>query len=82
MSRSDTRPVEVTTKYATTVEDLPAAWAFIMEHIENVGGDPSIIINPIWQYPAASIAEMMQEPDRDEAMNRVFEVVVSGMVSK
>lgn len=68
-------PIEVTTRYATTVEDLSAAWAFVMEHLENVGPDPEVHIKPIW---IISVRDM----DRDDAPEtpRRFEVVVSGMV--
>lgn len=62
-------PVEVTTRFATAVADLPAAWAFVMAKIELVGPDPSIEINPCWRSPV----------DSDE-WTRVFTVVVSGMV--
>ena len=60
-------PVEVTTRYATSVDDLPAAWAFVMEHLDSVGPDPSIDIGPLW----SSV---------DDFNIRRFSVVVSGMV--
>lgn len=43
-----TAPIEVTTKYATTVNTLPEAWAFVMNHIDRVGPDPHIRISPVW----------------------------------
>lgn len=61
-------PIEVTTKYVTSVEDLPAAWGFVMTHVDRVGADPHIEIHPIWWY------------DDDGSRGRRFEVVVSGMV--
>lgn len=74
---SDTRsPVEVTTRYATTVDDLPAAWAFVMAKVDQVGPDPSVEISPVWTI---SVHEM----DHDEPAGgypRHFSVVVSGMV--
>lgn len=70
----DTRtPVEVTTKYATTCTDLPEAWAFVMEHLDDVGPDPSIEIKPVWTVT----------DDTDYAdMPRHFEVEVSGTVER
>lgn len=41
-------PVEVTTRYVTTVPDLPAAWAFVMDHVDKVGKAPSVHIEPVW----------------------------------
>lgn len=70
-------PIEVTTQYATTVDDLPAAWAFVMEHVDHaeVGPNPSIEISPLWSY---SVHDM----DNDDAPTppRQFSVVVSGMI--
>jgi hypothetical protein len=65
------RVVEVTTKYATTVDSLPRAWLFVMDHLSEVGPDPSISISPVW---------LLGEGLRDEA--REFEVVVEGMVEQ
>lgn len=71
----DPAPIEVTTRYATTVDDLPAAWAFVMDRVDLVGPDPSIDIKPLWTFSA-------HDMDRaDDAMPpRQFSVVVSGMV--
>ena len=30
-----TAPIEITTKYATSVDDLPDAWAFVMERLDH-----------------------------------------------
>lgn len=69
-------PVEVTTRYATTVDDLTAAWSFVMARVDQVGPNPSIKISPIWSY---GVVDM----DRDERdAPRQFEVVVSGMVEE
>ena len=67
-------PVEVTTRYATTVDDLPAAWAFVMAHLDSVGPDPSVEIKPFWQ---ASVHDIHSD---DHDWPRVFEVVVEGTV--
>lgn len=61
---------ERTVKYATCVPDLPAAWTFVMSHIQEVGPDPSIVISPIWSY------------GDDNFNHRTFEVAVSGMVEQ
>ena len=66
------RPVEVTTRYATSVPDLTAAWAFVMGRLDSVGPDPQVSINPIWTISA--------DLPEDEEPPRRFEVVVSGMV--
>lgn len=70
-------PVEVTTRYVTTVDSLTAAWRFVMAYVDSVGLDPSVTIRPIWITP---IADM----DRDDAppTPRQFEVVVEGMVEE
>lgn len=59
-------PIEKTIRYATSVDELSDAWAFVMEHLESVGDGPSISISPIWSGP--------------EFDERRFEVTVSGMV--
>lgn len=75
MSENETRPpVEVTTRYATTVDGLPAAWAFVMERIDNVGPNPEITISPVW---TVSVRDM---DDDDTEWPRHFSVVVEGMV--
>lgn len=60
--------IERTTKLATIVDDLPAAWAFIMQHIDVLGSAPSIHISPMWSY------------SDDENGRRQFEIAVSGMI--
>lgn len=68
-------PIEITTRYATTVDDLPTAWAFVMEHIDKVGPDPSIKISPLW---IVSVHDMGN--DDMAPTPRQFSVVVDGMV--
>lgn len=68
-------PVEVTTRYATTVDDLPAAWAFVMAKVDTVGPDPSITISPLW---VISVQDM--DDDENTEYQRRFSVVVEGMV--
>ena len=71
MSNGTRTPVETTTRYATTVDDLSAAWAFVMDRIDAVGPDPTIRIEPVWTVG----------PDSDE-VPRHFAVVVEGMVEE
>lgn len=44
--------VELTRKYATSVDSLPEAWAFVMRYVDSVGEDPTININPFWTSEA------------------------------
>lgn len=75
---SETRiPVEVTTRYATSVDDLASAWAFVMDRLDHVGPDPEVRITPIWSWSVHD----MDRPD-DYQPPRRFEVVVSGMVEE
>jgi len=69
-----TPSIERTIKFSTTVDELPAAWAFVMEKIDEVGPDPQIEIKPLWQADADA---PLNEAD---TWKRVFEVAVSGMV--
>lgn len=61
-------PIERTIRYATSVNELPDAWAFVMTYVDKVGPDPKIEISPYW----------VVSPDSDETPRR-FGVVVSGM---
>lgn len=61
-----TAPVEFLAQYATSVPDLQAAWAFVMAHIDRVGPNPSVKINPSWRFT----------PEAE----RRFEVVVAGSI--
>jgi hypothetical protein len=65
-------PVEITTRYATSVDSLVDAWHFIMEHLDEVGPDPQVEICPIWTYDVSD----------DLDLPRRFTVVVSGMVEE
>lgn len=52
------------------VDDLTAAWSFVMGHIDSVGPRPSVSISPVW---------VIIDSDEGEDDCRVeFEVVVSG----
>lgn len=64
----DRAPVEMTTRFATTVPTMQAAWVFVMEHLELVGPMPSIEITSVVR---------VGDGDEDEV---VFTVVVRGMV--
>jgi hypothetical protein len=61
--------VERTIRLATIVSDLTDAWVFIMEHLDEVGPDPSIEISPMWVVTAES-----------DDTPRKFEVCLSGMI--
>jgi hypothetical protein len=70
-------PIEVTTRYATTMDDLNAAWGFVMDRLDRVGPDPSVIIKPIWMANVQDMERVDVPP-----MQRQFEVVVEGMVEE
>lgn len=59
-------PVEKTTQYATTVDTLQAAFEFVWDHMDELGGLPQIIISPL-------------EIHSDDGIQDAFEVVVSNM---
>lgn len=68
-------PIEVTTKYVTSVDTLPEAWAFVMEYVDRVGPRPQIEIGPVTVFDIRGIT------DGDPGEGReIFEVTVSGMV--
>jgi hypothetical protein len=71
-------PIERTTRYATSVDELGDAWAFVMDHLEKVGPDPEVSIKPFWRMKIHD----MDRPDYDDEAKppRRFGVVVSGMV--
>jgi hypothetical protein len=66
--------VEVTTRYATSVDTLADAWAFIMARLDSVGPDPTIRISPCWTISMGD--------SNDDVPPRHFEVVVEGMVAE
>lgn len=68
------RPVEYTARYASRVESLAEAFAFIMEHEDKVGKDIAILINPVW------ICFDVDDMTGEHHTRREFEVSVSGMV--
>ena len=69
-------PIEVTTRYATTVDELTDAFAFVMARLDSVGPDPEVIISPLWITP-------LSEMDNEGSFSRrQFSVVVSGMVEE
>lgn len=66
-------PIEVDTRYSTTVDELTDAWSFVMEHIDKIGPHPSIRIYPCW---GVDRDEALEEPD-DQVH---FHAVVEGAV--
>ena len=42
--------IEKTVQYSTTVSDLSETWAFIFNYVEEMGGRPKIIIEPVVVY--------------------------------
>lgn len=60
--------VEITTRYCTNVVDMAAAWAFVMEHVDNVGPNPSIEISPVLFFQDGSTYK--------------FEVMVEGTITQ
>lgn len=74
-------PVEITTKYVTNVDDLSAAWAFVMERLESVGPDPYIEIKPFWIVSVGDAIDALDGGDEPEPP-REFSVIVSGMVKE
>lgn len=69
-------PIEVTTKYATSVDTLAEAWRFVMTYVDQVGPKPHIRITPLSIYSMADIGNDDAEPEC------CFEVLVSGMVEE
>lgn len=68
---ADTTQVEKTTRLTVVVNDLAAAWAFIMARLDEVGPNPSVQIHPMWVYSGT-----------DDEGTRKFEVTVSGMTTE
>lgn len=63
-------PIEVSVSYGTFVETIAEAWAFVMEHVDHVGDEPTVEIHPQWLFP---------EDDQDSPIDG-FSVAVSGSV--
>lgn len=76
---SEHAPVEVTTRYVTSVDDLPAAWAFVMDKVDKVGPHPRVEIRPISTIGVGDMQDAL-DGHEDESWRRIFEVVVEGMV--
>lgn len=67
-------PTEYTATYAKKVPTVQDAFAFVMAHMDKVGADPQIIINPVW------VCEHVDPDTGDHETVREFEVAVTGMV--
>lgn len=67
-------PTEYTARYAKVVATVQDAFAFVMAHMEMVGGDPQIAIDPVW------VCERVDPLTGDHESVRQFEVAVSGMI--
>jgi len=77
------RTVEVSTKYVTTVADLPEAWEFIMDRLDQVGPDPHVVISPVWTKPWEEIKPSTEHQHESVGdWPRHFEVVVEGTVEE
>jgi hypothetical protein len=72
-------PVEVTTRYVTTVDTLSDAWVFVMDSLDRVGPDPHVTIKPI---RIISVGQMQDGLEGREVVRppREFEVCVEGTV--
>lgn len=66
-------PIEKTTRYATTVETLQDAFAFVMGQLDTIGESPCITITPVMSWAVDG------DPGDPE---RFFSVVVSSMVEE
>lgn len=78
---TSTQPVEVTTRFVTTVDHLADAWAFVMDRIDQVGSDPTVHIKPIWVYGVGDMIDGLDGADVSRP-SRQFEIVVEGMVEE
>lgn len=75
------RDVEITTKRVTTVDSVQEAFAFIMEHLDEVGDQPRIEIDPFTDL-GAGIVQMLEDPEADLLGVVRFEVSITNMVVK
>ena len=75
IDQQEKRPVEYTARYATAVNSVQEAFAFVMEHLDKLGNDPSVDITPIWLVIDGE-NELTGEPVHVHV--RLFEVSVSG----
>lgn len=56
--------------FTDSVESVDKAFGFVMDHLEQVGDDPSVKIRPVW------FSDLF---DSSNEMVREFEVTVSGV---
>ena len=78
---ADAAPVKVTTTFATVVDDMAAAWSFIMAKVDLVGDDPQVVVNPVSCFLPVEVALGVVGDDEFGVVRR-FEVSVSGMVEE
>lgn len=67
-------PIEITTRYATSVDTLTEAWEFVMDHLDALGEHPTIEVKP---FHTISVLDLDRE---DPPWEWRFGVVVSGTV--
>lgn len=73
------RDIEITTKRVTTVDSVQEAFAFIMEHLDEVGDQPRIEIDPFTDL-GAGIVQMFEDPEADLLGVVRFEVSITNMI--
>ena len=78
---ADAAPVKVTTTFATVVDDMAAAWSFIMAKVDLVGDNPQVVVNPVSCFLPVEMALGVVGDDEFGVVRR-FEVSVSGMVEE
>jgi hypothetical protein len=66
-------PTEYTARYAKVVDSIQDAFVFVMAHMEKVGPDVQVIINPLWAHEHDEFGDVVEA-------KRLFEVAVSGMI--
>lgn len=74
MVELESSPTEYTATYAKKVNTIQDAFAFIMAHLDKIGNDPRVIINPVW------VCEHVDAMTGEHETVRQFEVAVTGMV--
>lgn len=73
MIETEKRPVEYTAKYSQVVDSVQEAFEFVMSHLDKVGPEPSVWIDPAWEHDH-------EEMTGNVISRSVFVVVVSGSV--
>ena len=63
-------PIEIVSKYLTTVETMSDAWEFVMEYIDELGDEPTVEIHPCWGV------------DDDDSETCHFHVMVEGCIER